>query len=327
VKVLWLSRKDVEDLGIPVRDVTEVVESGFRLKGEGKVEMPAKIGIHTRKDCFIHAMPAYVGGDADLAGMKWVSGYPPNQAKGLPYITGIWCLNDSETGFLKAILDASWITAWRTGSASAVCARHLASPEARTLAVVGLGVQGRTNFAAIKDVLPSISRAQVYDAFPEQTKRFVADMAPGAPDVEFVVAPDVQSCVRDADIVVTCTPIVADPQRFIPVDWLKKDVLCISVDYDAAFEAPVMKDARIFVCDDRHQYLWTQEHGVYFQKGYPQEADLYADMGDICAGTKPPVREGRRAAVLMGIASHDVMTGHLIWRKAIEAGKGIELEL
>ncbi len=190
MKVLWLSRKDVEDLGIPVRDVTEVVESGFRLKGEGKVEMPAKIGIHTRKDCFIHAMPAYVGGDADLAGMKWVSGYPPNQAKGLPYITGIWCLNDSETGFLKAILDASWITAWRTGSASAALCPHLASPR-RALSPRRTGRPGATNSppqgrAPLHLPRPGVRR------FPEQTKRFVADR-PRRARRGVRVAPDVQA--------------------------------------------------------------------------------------------------------------------------------------
>ncbi len=86
--------------------------------------------------------------------------------------------------------------------------------------------------------------------------------------------------------------IVADPQRFIPVDWLKKDVLCISVDYDAAFEAPVMKDAAL--CLRRPPPVPLDPvAGVIFQKGYPQEADLYADMGDICAGTKPPCARPR----------------------------------
>lgn len=59
--------------------------------------MPAKPGIHTRPDCFIHAMPAYVQ-ELEVAGLKWVSGYPPNSARGLPYITGLLVLNDWEDG-------------------------------------------------------------------------------------------------------------------------------------------------------------------------------------------------------------------------------------
>ena len=89
MEVRLLSRKEVESRQIPVTEVMDVVEKGFALKGKDAMEMPAKIGIHPRKDCFIHAMPCFVGGGADVAGIKWVSGYPLNQAKGVPYITGI----------------------------------------------------------------------------------------------------------------------------------------------------------------------------------------------------------------------------------------------
>lgn len=115
MEVMLISQKEIESLRIPVTEVMDVVEKGFALKGEEKMEMPAKVGIHPRKDCFIHAMPCYAGGSADVAGIKWVSGYPINQAKGLPYITGIMCLNDPDTGFVKVLMDANWITAWRTG--------------------------------------------------------------------------------------------------------------------------------------------------------------------------------------------------------------------
>jgi len=82
--VLWLSRADIDTLGITMAEIMDEVEAGFAAMGRGEVEMPAKIGIHTRKDCFIHAMPCYVGGAHDMAGMKCVSGYPPNQKKACP---------------------------------------------------------------------------------------------------------------------------------------------------------------------------------------------------------------------------------------------------
>ena len=118
--VLWLSQADIDSLGITMLEIMDEVERGFVAQGRGEVEMPAKIGIHTRKDCFNHSMPCFVGGDLDMAGVKVVSGYPPNQKKGLPYITGIWCLLDPETGLVRAVMDAAWITAWRTGAASGV---------------------------------------------------------------------------------------------------------------------------------------------------------------------------------------------------------------
>ena len=81
-----------------------------RVIGEGRVEMPPKPGIHTRKDAFIHAMPAYIP-SLESAGIKWVSGYPENQKKGLPYISGLLILNDPETGIPISVMDATWITA------------------------------------------------------------------------------------------------------------------------------------------------------------------------------------------------------------------------
>lgn len=327
MEILVLSEKEITSLGIPVSEVMEVVERGFTLKGEEKMEMPAKIGIHPRKDCFIHAMPCYAGGDVDAAGLKWVAGYPINQAKGLPYITGVMCLNESETGFAKAIMDANWITAWRTGAATGVCAKHMADPDSETIAVIGLGVQGGTNTMALAEALPKLKTVKAYDVFESQIGKYTSLVQPELAKAEVVPCTSVEEAVKGADVVVTCTPIVADPDRFVRSEWLKKDMLAVAVDYDSGFDADVMTGATAFVCDDMHQYLWTQEHGVYFQKGYPVENQILGDMGHLCAGKKTVKKEGRRAAVLMGIASHDVMTANLIYEKAMAKGMGKMVEI
>ncbi len=327
MKVLCISEAQVRSLGISVREVMEAVEKGFRLKGEGKVELPAKIGAHPRHDCFIHAMPCWLGGDMDVAGIKWVAGYPINQAKGLPYITGVLCLNDPETGFVKAFMDANWITAWRTGAASGICAKYMGDPASEVLGIIGAGVQGWTNAMAILEALPKIREIQVYDLHPGQIDTFMERVAPGAPNVKIVACAEPKCAVEGADVVVTCTPIVADPERFVPAGWLKKDVLAISVDYDSAFDAEVMTDSACFVCDDLNQYLWTQEQGIYFQREYPRKEQIFGDMGHLCAGLKKAPLSGRRSAVLMGIASHDMMTADLIYRKALEKGLGVEVEI
>lgn len=327
MELMLISQKEIEALKIPVTEVMDVVERGFALKGEGNMEMPAKIGIHPRKDCFIHAMPCFAGGKTDVAGIKWVSGYPINQAKGLPYITGIMCLNDPETGFARTIMDANWITAWRTGAASGVCARHMADPDSETLAVIGLGVQGRTNTVAIAAALPKLKRVKVFDSFQPQIAKYSSLVKPDLKDTEIVPCGTVEEAVRDADVVVTCTPIVAEPDRFVMSKWLKEDMLAISVDYDSAFDADVMSNATAFVCDDMNQYLWTREHGVYFQNGYPAERQIFGDMGHLCAGKKKVELKGRRGAVLMGIASHDVLTADLIYGKTIARGLGRIVEI
>jgi len=327
VELLSISYEEIVSMNISVAEVMKVVEKGFKLKGEGNTEMPAKIGIHPRHDCFIHAMPCWMGGDVDAAGIKWVSGYPPNQAKDLPYITGVLCLNESDTGIPKAIMDANWITAWRTGAASGVCAKYMADPDSQTVAVIGLGVQGRTNLMAMNEALPGLKKVKIYDVFPEQVKKYLAHMSSKLPHLTFEVPADIEETVREADVVITCTPILAEPERFVRRKWLKPNALALAVDYDSAFDADIMTESSVFVCDDLNQYLWTQEQGVYFQKGYPVEEQIFADMGHLCARTRTALPTGLRGAVLMGIASHDIMTASLIYNKALENGKGHTITL
>src|SRR5215212_5811318 len=111
--VRYLSRADVEAVGLAGTDVVEILAGVFRAKRAGDVEMPPKIGIHPRDDAFIHAMPAYLA-SADLAGIKWVAGYPGNQELGLPYIHGLFVLSDAGSGRPVAVMDATWITEVRT---------------------------------------------------------------------------------------------------------------------------------------------------------------------------------------------------------------------
>ena len=108
--VLYLSREDVEATQLPMSEIIQVLEAMFKEKGNGRVEMPPKPGIHPRPDAFIHAMPAYIP-SLQAAGLKWVAGYPGNQAKGLPYITGLLILNEPDTGVPLA--SALWPAACR----------------------------------------------------------------------------------------------------------------------------------------------------------------------------------------------------------------------
>src|SRR5688572_20670260 len=131
-RVLYLSRADVEAVGLTMKELVAAVEELFVEKGEGRVEMPPKPGIHPLPDAFIHAMPAYIP-RLEAAGMKWVAGFPQNQAKGLPYIAGVLVLNDPSTGLPRMIADCTWITAMRTGAASAVAAKYLARADSEVL--------------------------------------------------------------------------------------------------------------------------------------------------------------------------------------------------
>src|SRR5512146_1787193 len=105
-ELLYLSRADVEKVNLDMAAIIKLLEQAFLEKGNGKVEMPPKPGIHTMPDAFIHAMPAYIPA-MHSAGIKWVSGYPENFKHGLPYITGLLILNDAETGIPYTVMDCT----------------------------------------------------------------------------------------------------------------------------------------------------------------------------------------------------------------------------
>lgn len=320
-EVLWLSEDDVISLDIPMADVIAAVEEGWRLKGLGKVEMPAKIGIHPRENCYIHAMPCWIGGDVDMCGEKWISGFPQNLQKKMPYNIGLFVLTDSNDGHMISVMDATYLTTMRTGAASAVVAKYFADPECKKLAIIGAGTQGRISVHAIKTQFPGLTAVSAYDPLPAQMDRLEADVKAAYSDLEVIKAKSIEEACKDADIVITCCPVLANPQRFVKKAYLKEDVLCIAVDHDSAFDADVMTEAPVYVIDDRGQYKYMQGGGVYFQ-GYPTEEELYAEMSEVITGKKPVVLKGRRTSAPMGIACNDVMTARLIYAKALEKKVG-----
>lgn len=319
--VLYLSREDVEAVGLGMDQIIEALEGMFREKGEGRVEMPPKPGIHTRPDAFIHAMPAYIP-STGAAGIKWVSGYPGNQAKGLPYITGLLILNDADTGIPIAIMDCTWVTAMRTGAATAVAAKYLARANSSTVGILACGVQGRSNLEALA-CLFDIKRVRAYDLYPEVAKRFAVEMSPRLQlEIEPVGTP--REAVVDLDMVVTSGPILKHPTPAIEAGWLAEGAFASPVDFDSFWQGPALQQADKLATDDRGQMDYYRTVGYFRDTPQP-----YADLGEIVAGKKPG-RESdseRTVAVNLGLALDDMATAPLIYRLAIERGIGTTLAL
>ncbi len=222
-ELLYLSRADVEGVSLDMKTIIDLLQKAFLEKGQGKVEMPPKPGIHTQPDAFIHAMPAHIP-SLRSAGIKWVSGYPENPRRGLPYISGLLVLNDVETGFPYAVMDCTWITAYRTGAASALSARYLARPDSKVAGILACGVQGRTNLEAMAALFP-LERVYAYDILPEVQERYVDEMSTKL-GLEVISVKEPRQAVLESDIVVTSGPILHQPQPTIEKGWLKAGRFC-----------------------------------------------------------------------------------------------------
>lgn len=317
----YLSRADVEAVGLGMSEIIEALEAMFVVKGRGEVEMPPKPGIHTRPDAFIHAMPAYIPA-LGAAGMKWVSGYPDNPALGLPYITGLLVLNDPATGVPRAVMDCTWITAMRTGAATAVAARHLARPDSAVCGIVACGVQGRTNLEALACLFP-LKRARAYDLLPEVAARFAREMSEKLGiDVEVVDRPE--RAVRGADLVVTSGPIRKHPAPFIEADWLEPGAFACPLDFDSAWTGAALRQADRLVTDDLAQLEHYRAEG-YFQTTPAADADL----GQLAAGLAPGRRDERERTIALnlGLGLEDMATAVRILARAEERGIGRTLPL
>lgn len=325
MELTYLSRKDIEALGMTMAEVLAVLDEGFRLKGLGKTEMPPKPGIHPRADSFIHAMPAYVQ-EIDAAGLKWVSGYPLNPANGLPYISGLVVLNDASSGLPIAVMDGAWITAMRTGASAGISAKYLARPDSAVVAMVGCGVQNRHSLMALVETLSRLHEVRCYDKLADVARRFAAEMGERFPHLLFTMCETAPEAVRPADVAVTAIPIVVAPEPDLDEGMLKKGALAISLDYDSAWSSLAMAECDKFCSDDVGQLLATKSHGTYFA-GVP--ARIYADLGELAAGSKP----GREAAterifsMNMGIAVDDIVTAKALLQRALDAGAGLRLPL
>ncbi|HEY3175203.1 MAG TPA: ornithine cyclodeaminase family protein [Candidatus Polarisedimenticolia bacterium] len=323
MELLYLSRQDVESASPSMERVIDILTVAFREKGLGRTQMPPKMDIHPREDAFIHSMPAFVPA-LRAAGVKWISGYPSNRERDLPYITGLLILNDPETGIPEAIMDATWITAERTGAATALAARHLSRADSASLAILGCGVQGRSNLRALRCVRPALRKVRAYDIHPERTSEYIREMSRSCPDVEFLAAGSPREAVDGADIIVTAGPIMREPRPMLEAAWIKPGAFLCPLDYGSYLKPEVFHKANKFLTDDAEQIL-DPRSSCYF----PEMPRLYGDLGEVVAGLKPG-RENEAERIVcanLGLAIDDVSMGVEVLRRARETGRGVRLPL
>jgi len=321
-KLLYLSKKDVDKIDLSMEEIIEALDEAFKEKGRGKIEMPPKPGIHTQPDAFIHAMPAYIP-SLGSAGIKWVSGYPENYKQNLPYINGLLILNDPNTGVPLSVMDCIWITAMRTGAATAVAAKYMANMDSHTVGILGCGVQGRTNLKALTITVSALKEVKAYDISSDAVNRYVEEMRKDTGlNVRIVATP--KEAVQDSDIIVTAGPILKEPHPVIEDDWVKSGVFASPVDFDSYWKKSAFENCDKFVTDDTDQCLYYKSLG-YFQ----HIPEIYADLGEIAAGIKPG-REKKEEKIIcanLGLAMDDMATAIKIYNKAVENNIGTWLEL
>jgi len=333
VNILFLNNKALEELGAyDMPAVIKDVETTYKLTEQGDVKIPGKLVMrwgNTPEDenvyGRINAMPGYIGGEYDMAGIKWIGSGPQNYKQGLPRASVTLILNDPDTKLPVCIADGTQISAMRTGASGGVAVKLLSVQNAKVITICGAGAQGRTQFQAAKIVRPSLTTANIYDIRPENAAKYVEEMQPKYPDVKFNIVSSLAEAVKRSDII-DCVTLADKP--IIAADWLKKGALLMNMaDFEVTYDC-VKKAAKIYVDNwetIKHRMISTV--ALMYKDGLIKDEDIDGQLGAILIG-KAPGRENDEEIIYfnaVGTGILDISVATRAYRKAVKENKGISL--
>lgn len=293
------------------------------------------------------AMPAYLGGNFDMAGMKWYGSNVENKSKGLPRSILMLTLNDKNTGAPIAYMSANILSAYRTGAVPGVGVKYFAKEDSKVVGIIGPGVMSKTAFAATIAVRPEIETVKIKGRSKKSTDGFVNYLNEEYPQIKDIIIVDtIEDAVRDCDVVhiATSSPTGdVNEYPYIKEEWIKPGaVLCCPA--AARFDDDFILNRARTVTDNIQLYeAWEEEMEFPAYNSIPIPAvhcmDLIAegkmskdqidDLGDVLIGKIPVHRREDEIVIYSvgGMPVEDVAWGTIVYRNAIEKGIGTKLNL
>jgi ornithine cyclodeaminase/alanine dehydrogenase-like protein (mu-crystallin family) len=262
--------------------------------------------------------------------MKVVSVFPANKEKELPVVLGYITLIEATTGRLLALMEGTYLTALRTGAAGGIACRWLAREDSKTIAIIGTGVQGRTQLAAAK-VIRNIREAYIYDLNQEQAEGYLEWASTTFPEVMVKISPSAEEAVEKADILVTTTtsskPVF--DARALKAGAHINAVGSFKPQMQEIPEAVVLEASKVAVDSLEAAMEEAGDIIIPINRGNYSTERIYAEIGEI-AGKKKPGRENDSELTLfktVGIAVQDVAVASLVYQRAREKGLGQEVDI
>ncbi|QOX63702.1 ornithine cyclodeaminase [Anoxybacterium hadale] len=293
------------------------------------------------------AMPAYLGGKFDMAGMKWYGSNVDNKQKGLPRSILMLTLNDKETGAPLAYMSANILSAFRTGAVPGVGVKYLAKEDAKVVGIIGPGVMSKTAFDATMAVRSQIETVKIKGRSRASIDSFITYIREKYPKVEDIqIAETDEEAVRDADVVHIAASVPTGDAALYPYikeEWIKPGaILCCPA--AARFDDDFILNRARNVADNVQLYeAWEEEMGFPAYNSIPIPAvrcmDLMAegrmqknqldDLGDILTGKVPAHRNKDEIIIYSvgGMPIEDIAWGTIVYRNALEKGIGTKLNL
>lgn len=325
--MLVLNEKDMKKT-VSCAQVMDKVEEAYRICYCGDFYMPERPVITHGKNTLLF-MPCFL---PDCFGTKFLTIFPDNPGKGYPYIDGLMLLNDGESGKTKAIMDASFLTAMRTGAAGGVGIRHFSRAECKSAGIIGAGRQGFYQAIFAKVARVGIEDIYFYDAAPKDLGAYVEDlkraMGDGAPKIH--VCGNVEELLEKSEIVITATPATSP---VVPDDSDKLRGKCFVAIGSYKHEMREIPDA-----------IWGLVDNVYTELPFAMEesGDLTQPIEDgilqkervkligqwLTQDSRPLPAQGQTTyfkSVGMGLL--DICVARLIYENALKMGLGQEVDM
>jgi alanine dehydrogenase len=305
VNTTFLSGKEIASL-LDMKEVIRAVEDAFLNLASGKAKMPPKIYLSLDEGDF-RAMPAAIPG---AAGVKWVNVHPHNPEQGLPTVMATLIYNDPATGYPLAVMDASLMTAYRTGAASAIASKYLARKNISSLGLIGAGRQAVTQYLAHMELF-DIKIVKVFDSSGKAIEKFI-DLFPQYP-VEASSLEEAAAC----DIVCTVTP---SREPFLKPEWIMPGTHINAVGADAPGKEELypelLRQAKVVV-DDLEQAQHSGEINVPIKNGLYQTDNIYATLAEIVSGKRAGRASDGEITIFdsTGVAVEDIAVAKLLYEK------------
>jgi len=333
IEFTFLTQEDViASGGLDMKMAVEVVEESFLLVNQGKVVLPPKLVMelppNERTRGRIIGLAGYIDANNQIVGIKWIPSFPANPiTRNLPRANALVILNDTTTGMPLAIMDGTIISAIRTGAVAALGAKHLARNDSRTLSLIGLGVQSRTQAMGIATVLPNLKEIRGYRRTQAKGQN-VVDEIHELTGIPTTLAKSVKDAVEGTDIIDTATN--ADEQ-IVKDQWVSEGSLFIHIGSFVEEEYNVVLKSNKIVVDswDAVKRRQTQILARMFNEGIIADNDIYASLDEIIAGKKIG-RDTARERIFfspMGMASGDIAIASKLFERARAKGIGQTLRL
>ncbi len=315
-QVLALSEDRLAELGLTSLEIADAIEAAIRSEADGQVWTAPKSAVLPGDGRYLMTTLS-AADNPQLSVVKSVMVSPGNKERGLPGIDGTILLHDSETGRLRAIMGARWVTGVRTAGLSAVVARRLANPESRAIAFVGCGVQASSHLESFATLFP-LAEVRAFGRGKTNVER-LCEEARGM-GLKAKASKTAQEALEGADLIVSSVTLSYEIEPFLDAAWLKPGAFAAITDLALPWKPSSMAAFNRIIIDDERQEASSPRRMV--------DAPLVTgEIGALISGklgcSFDPKK--RAAFAFRGLAIGDFAISCLAYEKAASAGGNVTL--